>query len=112
MTLSRDPAPWPPPPVSGCLALLSWVNLALSDDDHPPSILEPPGKGLSPGGSGPSAPHLQVVGVSSSPCYPPDKVLFEKCGKRAPHLDQHGSKLRVVGGHPGNSPWTVSLRNR
>ncbi|XP_058414689.1 hepatocyte growth factor-like protein isoform X8 [Diceros bicornis minor] len=40
---------------------------------------------------------------------PPDQVLFEKCGKR---VDQRHSKLRVVGGQPGNSPWTVSLRNR
>ncbi|XP_023376373.1 hepatocyte growth factor-like protein isoform X4 [Pteropus vampyrus] len=60
-----------------------YCALRRCDDDHPPSILEPP-----------------------------DKVLFEKCGKRVPHLDQHSSKLRVVGGQPGNSPWTVSLRNR
>ncbi|XP_029097689.1 hepatocyte growth factor-like protein isoform X1 [Monodon monoceros] len=53
------------------------------DDDQPPSILEPP-----------------------------DQVLFEKCGKRVTRLDPWRSKLRVVGGQPGNSPWTVSLRNR
>ncbi|EAW65003.1 macrophage stimulating 1 (hepatocyte growth factor-like), isoform CRA_e [Homo sapiens] len=41
-----------------------------------------------------------------------DQVQFEKCGKRVDRLDQRRSKLRVVGGHPGNSPWTVSLRNR
>ncbi|XP_058298236.1 hepatocyte growth factor-like protein isoform X4 [Hylobates moloch] len=52
-------------------------------DDQPPSILDPP-----------------------------DQVQFEKCGKRVDQLDQRRSKLRVVGGHPGNSPWTVSLRNR
>ncbi|XP_017723552.1 PREDICTED: hepatocyte growth factor-like protein isoform X4 [Rhinopithecus bieti] len=52
-------------------------------DDQPPSILDPP-----------------------------DQVQFEKCGKRVDRLDQRLSKLRVVGGHPGNSPWTVSLRNR
>ncbi|XP_054406719.1 hepatocyte growth factor-like protein isoform X3 [Pongo abelii] len=52
-------------------------------DDQPPSILDPP-----------------------------DQVQFEKCGKRVDRLDQRRSKLRVVGGHPGNSPWTVSLRNR
>ncbi|XP_005347942.2 hepatocyte growth factor-like protein isoform X2 [Microtus ochrogaster] len=39
---------------------------------------------------------------------PPDQVQFDKCGKR---LDK-SNKLRVVGGHPGTSPWTVSLRNR
>ncbi|MBZ3877332.1 Hepatocyte growth factor-like protein [Sciurus carolinensis] len=43
---------------------------------------------------------------------PPDQVQFEKCGKRVNRLNQQRSKLRVVGGHPGNSPWTVSLRNR
>ncbi|XP_065740883.1 hepatocyte growth factor-like protein isoform X3 [Phocoena phocoena] len=53
------------------------------DDDQPPSTLEPP-----------------------------DQVLFEKCGKRVTRLDPWRSKLRVVGGQPGNSPWTVSLRNR
>ncbi|XP_025311666.1 hepatocyte growth factor-like protein isoform X3 [Canis lupus baileyi] len=40
------------------------------------------------------------------------RVVFEKCGKRVTRLDQQRSKLRVVGGQPGNSPWTVSLRNR
>lgn len=43
---------------------------------------------------------------------PPDQVLFDKCGKRVLRQDQHPSRLRVVGGQPGNSPWTVSLRNR
>ncbi|XP_038595897.1 hepatocyte growth factor-like protein isoform X3 [Tachyglossus aculeatus] len=38
-----------------------------------------------------------------------DQVLFEKCGKRD---DRRQEKLRVIGGQPGNSPWTVSLRNR
>uniref|UniRef100_A0A8C6W6A3 Macrophage stimulating 1 (hepatocyte growth factor-like) n=1 Tax=Nannospalax galili TaxID=1026970 RepID=A0A8C6W6A3_NANGA len=39
---------------------------------------------------------------------PPDQVQFEKCGKK---VDKRNN-LRVVGGHPGTSPWTVSLRNR
>ncbi|XP_049633304.1 hepatocyte growth factor-like protein isoform X1 [Suncus etruscus] len=43
---------------------------------------------------------------------PEDEVLFEKCGKRVTRQDQQPLKLRVVGGQPGNSPWTVSLRNR
>lgn len=43
---------------------------------------------------------------------PPDQVLFDKCGKRVSRVDPWRSKLRVVGGQPGNSPWTVSLRNR
>ncbi|XP_045712993.1 hepatocyte growth factor-like protein isoform X5 [Phyllostomus hastatus] len=60
-----------------------YCALRRCDDDQPPSILEPP-----------------------------DQVPFEKCGKREPRLDQRVSKLRVVGGQPGNSPWTVSLRNR
>nr|KAF6420804.1 macrophage stimulating 1 [Molossus molossus] len=60
-----------------------YCALRRCDDDQPPSILEPP-----------------------------DQVLFEKCGKRVTREDQHTSKLRVVGGQPGNSPWTVSLRNR
>ncbi|XP_047630434.1 hepatocyte growth factor-like protein isoform X3 [Phacochoerus africanus] len=67
----------------GRLAPLTQLNLGLLDDDQPPSILEPP-----------------------------DTVLFEKCGKRVTRLDPRRSKLRVVGGQPGNSPWTVSLRNR
>lgn len=46
------------------------------------------------------------------PILPPDQVLFEKCGKREPRQDQRHHRLRVVGGQPGNSPWTVSLRNR
>ncbi|XP_040102886.1 hepatocyte growth factor-like protein isoform X1 [Oryx dammah] len=40
------------------------------------------------------------------------QVLFDKCGKRVTRVDPLRSKLRVVGGQPGNSPWTVSLRNR
>ncbi|XP_005410270.1 PREDICTED: hepatocyte growth factor-like protein isoform X3 [Chinchilla lanigera] len=43
---------------------------------------------------------------------PPDQVQFEKCGKRPDRPNQWLSKLRMVGGHPGNSPWTVSLHNR
>ncbi|GAB5568075.1 hepatocyte growth factor-like protein isoform X2 [Prionailurus iriomotensis] len=79
--------PWcyttdPGTPFDYC-ALRRCGELVLSDDDQPPSILEPP-----------------------------DQVVFEKCGKRVTRLDQQRSKLRVVGGQPGNSPWTVSLRNR
>nr|XP_033782287.1 hepatocyte growth factor-like protein isoform X2 [Geotrypetes seraphini] len=36
-------------------------------------------------------------------------VIFDECGKRDNRVI---SKARIVGGHPGNSPWTVSLRNR
>uniref|UniRef100_A0A8C5LHJ2 Hepatocyte growth factor-like protein n=1 Tax=Jaculus jaculus TaxID=51337 RepID=A0A8C5LHJ2_JACJA len=47
-----------------------------------------------------------------SPLPPPspqeDQVQFHECGKR---VDKR-NRLRVVGGQPGNSPWTVSLRNR
>ncbi|XP_045153503.1 hepatocyte growth factor-like protein isoform X7 [Echinops telfairi] len=43
---------------------------------------------------------------------PPDQVLFEECGLRLDRPNYWRSKMRVVGGQPGNSPWTVSLRNR
>ncbi|XP_064130599.1 hepatocyte growth factor-like protein isoform X2 [Loxodonta africana] len=43
---------------------------------------------------------------------PPDQVLFEECGLRVDRPDQWHSKLRMIGGQPGNSPWTVSLRSR
>lgn len=36
-------------------------------------------------------------------------VEFNECGKRD---DRMRSRLRIVGGTPGNSPWTVSLRDR
>lgn len=37
-------------------------------------------------------------------------VVFNECGKRDDRMVK--SKLRIVGGTPGNSPWTVSLRDR
>ncbi|XP_075040011.1 hepatocyte growth factor-like protein isoform X2 [Mixophyes fleayi] len=36
-------------------------------------------------------------------------IVFDSCGKR---IDKPVKKGRIVGGEPGNSPWTVSLRNR
>uniref|UniRef100_A0A8C5PBS8 Macrophage stimulating 1 n=1 Tax=Leptobrachium leishanense TaxID=445787 RepID=A0A8C5PBS8_9ANUR len=36
-------------------------------------------------------------------------ITFDSCGKR---VDKVISRARIVGGLPGNSPWTVSLRNR
>lgn len=36
-------------------------------------------------------------------------VTFEQCGRRDERLQLKG---RIVGGQPGNSPWTVSIRNR
>ncbi|XP_054549952.1 hepatocyte growth factor-like protein isoform X4 [Talpa occidentalis] len=60
-----------------------YCALRRCDGDQPPSILEHP-----------------------------DQVLFEKCGKRVARQNQGRFRLRVVGGQPGNSPWTVSLRNR
>lgn len=98
----------PPQQKAGCLNL---VNLALSDDDQPPSILEPPGS-LGPVWVGGPLPPFCTLGFHWVHPVPPDQVLLEKCGKRVPRPDQHLSKLRVVGGQPGNSPWTVSLRNR
>ncbi|KAK0681111.1 HGFL protein, partial [Pygoscelis papua] len=43
------------------------------------------------------------------PTLPADMVTFEQCGRRDERLQQKG---RIVGGQPGNSPWTVSIRNR
>ncbi|TRY66828.1 hypothetical protein DNTS_004773 [Danionella cerebrum] len=37
------------------------------------------------------------------------EVEFNECGKRE---DRSQARLRIVGGMPGNSPWTVSLRDR
>uniref|UniRef100_A0A8K9WW68 Macrophage stimulating 1 n=1 Tax=Oncorhynchus mykiss TaxID=8022 RepID=A0A8K9WW68_ONCMY len=39
-----------------------------------------------------------------------EKVEFNECGKRDDRFVK--SILRIVGGRPGNSPWTVSLRDR
>uniref|UniRef100_A0A9J8CE60 Macrophage stimulating 1 n=1 Tax=Cyprinus carpio carpio TaxID=630221 RepID=A0A9J8CE60_CYPCA len=38
------------------------------------------------------------------------EVVFNECGKRDDRTVK--SRLRIVGGTPGNSPWTVSLRDR
>ncbi|XP_028680855.1 hepatocyte growth factor-like protein isoform X1 [Erpetoichthys calabaricus] len=38
-----------------------------------------------------------------------DDVKFDSCGKRE---ERRKLLARIVGGTPGNSPWTVSLRNR
>lgn len=38
-----------------------------------------------------------------------ENIAFDSCGKRN---DRAVIKGRMVGGVPGNSPWTVSLRNR
>ncbi|XP_032050125.1 hepatocyte growth factor-like protein [Aythya fuligula] len=38
-----------------------------------------------------------------------EAVTFEQCGRRDERLQLKG---RIVGGQPGNSPWTVSIRNR
>ncbi|XP_026068758.1 hepatocyte growth factor-like protein isoform X1 [Carassius auratus] len=41
---------------------------------------------------------------------PTTDVVFNECGKRDDRKVK--SRLRIVGGKPGNSPWTVSLRNQ
>ncbi|XP_058633832.1 hepatocyte growth factor-like protein [Onychostoma macrolepis] len=41
---------------------------------------------------------------------PTTEVVFNECGKRDDRTVK--SRLRIVGGTPGNSPWTVSLRDR
>ncbi|EMP27808.1 Hepatocyte growth factor-like protein [Chelonia mydas] len=38
-----------------------------------------------------------------------DNIVFAECGKRD---ERRQLKGRIVGGRPGNSPWTVSIRNR
>ncbi|XP_069500278.1 hepatocyte growth factor-like protein isoform X2 [Ambystoma mexicanum] len=38
-----------------------------------------------------------------------ENVTFESCGKRE---ERSALRSRIIGGLPGNSPWTVSLRNR
>ncbi|NWR23443.1 HGFL protein, partial [Emberiza fucata] len=50
-----------------------------------------------------------VVQPQLMPTLPTDTVTFEQCGQREERLQQKG---RIVGGQPGNSPWTVSIRNR
>nr|XP_020634875.1 hepatocyte growth factor-like protein [Pogona vitticeps] len=46
----------------------------------------------------------------------PEKVVFDQCGKRDDRMQVlapvTGGRARIVGGRPGNSPWTVSIRNR
>ncbi|XP_063148045.1 hepatocyte growth factor-like protein isoform X2 [Candoia aspera] len=39
----------------------------------------------------------------------PENVVFDECGRRD---ERREIRARVVGGRPGNSPWTVSIRNR
>lgn len=39
-----------------------------------------------------------------------EKVEFSECGKREDRVQR--TILRIVNGIPGNSPWTVSLRDR
>ncbi|KAM6470315.1 hepatocyte growth factor-like protein isoform 1-T1 [Liasis olivaceus] len=39
----------------------------------------------------------------------PENVVFDECGRRDERRDM---RSRIVGGRPGNSPWTVSIRNR
>lgn len=50
-----------------------------------------------------------VVQPQLMPTLPTDVVTFEQCGQRDERLQLKG---RIVGGQPGNSPWTVSIRNR
>ncbi|XP_032066321.1 hepatocyte growth factor-like protein [Thamnophis elegans] len=39
----------------------------------------------------------------------PENVAFDQCGRR---IERTEVRARIVGGGPGNSPWTVSIRNR
>ncbi|KAK6321706.1 hypothetical protein J4Q44_G00086820 [Coregonus suidteri] len=52
----------------------------------------------------------QCAGEKVSIIEPAEKVEFNECGKRDDRFVK--SMLRIVGGGPGNSPWTVSLRDR
>ncbi|XP_054833459.1 hepatocyte growth factor-like protein isoform X2 [Eublepharis macularius] len=40
----------------------------------------------------------------------PENVVFDHCGRREERW--FSKRSRIVGGHVGNSPWTVSIRNR
>ncbi|XP_006631118.3 hepatocyte growth factor-like protein [Lepisosteus oculatus] len=51
----------------------------------------------------------QCAGEKVSIVEPAEKVEFTECGKRE---DRVNMKARIVGGMPGNSPWTISLRDR
>ncbi|KAL0978718.1 hypothetical protein UPYG_G00174280 [Umbra pygmaea] len=52
----------------------------------------------------------QCAGEKVSIIEPAEKVEFTECGKRDDRIAR--TRLRIVGGVPGNSPWTVSLRDR
>ncbi|KAJ3602483.1 hypothetical protein NHX12_030237 [Muraenolepis orangiensis] len=41
-----------------------------------------------------------------------EEPKFSECGKRDDRLPEASPRLRIVNGVPGNSPWTVSLRDR
>ncbi|KAF3856198.1 hypothetical protein F7725_016921 [Dissostichus mawsoni] len=49
------------------------------------------------------------AGEKMSMTEPVEKVEFSECGKRDDRAKE--SRLRIVNGIPGNSPWTVSLRD-
>uniref|UniRef100_A0A8D0D7Q3 Macrophage stimulating 1 n=1 Tax=Sander lucioperca TaxID=283035 RepID=A0A8D0D7Q3_SANLU len=53
---------------------------------------------------------FQPAGEKVSMTEPVEKVEFSECGKREDRFQR--SRLRIVNGIPGNSPWTVSLRDR
>ncbi|XP_064822910.1 hepatocyte growth factor-like protein [Oncorhynchus masou masou] len=53
----------------------------------------------------------QCAGEKVSIIEPSEIVEFNECGKREDRLAK-SPILRIVGGLPGNSPWTVSLRDR
>ncbi|KAM7402265.1 hypothetical protein PAMP_017519 [Pampus punctatissimus] len=52
----------------------------------------------------------QCAGEKLSMSEPVEKVEFSECGKREERFQM--TRLRIVNGLPGNSPWTVSLRDR
>ena len=47
----------------------------------------------------------------SFPYGPAEEPRFSECGKRDDRVPDV-RRLRIVNGVPGNSPWTVSLRDR
>ncbi|XP_062853582.1 hepatocyte growth factor-like protein [Trichomycterus rosablanca] len=52
----------------------------------------------------------QCAGEAVPMLKPAESVVFNECGKRDDRMLK--TRLRIVGGTPGNSPWTVSLRDR
>ncbi|XP_030231481.1 hepatocyte growth factor-like protein [Gadus morhua] len=54
----------------------------------------------------------QCAGGKDPVIEPAEEPRFSECGKRDDRVPEVTRRLRIVNGVPGNSPWTVSLRDR